>query len=95
MAYRILYHPAVQHEDLRVINTNLHTRICRAIEQRLTTEPTYYGEPLRHRFKGYWRLRAGDYRIIYRVVGHEVWILKIGHRKDVYAAPPQRFIWRP
>ena len=31
-----------------------------------------------------YKLRVGDYRIIYRIHGHEVIILKIGHRKDVY-----------
>jgi mRNA interferase RelE/StbE len=35
---------------------------------------------------GEWRVRTGDYRIIYEIVDDEliVLVLKIGHRRDVY-----------
>ena len=95
MAYRLFYHPAVLAEDFRIINRNLQLRITRAIEQRLATEPAYYGEPLRHHYKGYWKLRVGDYRVIYQMVGQEVWVYRIGHRKEVYAGLHSRFLWRP
>lgn len=95
MPYQLLYHPAIPEEDLPRINTNLRTRIQRAIEQRLTTEPSYYGEPLRYRLKGYWKLRVGDYRVIYRIAEQEIWIFKIGHRKEVYAGISSRLYWRP
>jgi len=95
MAYRLLYHPAVRDEDVLQIDAKLQGRIRRAIEQRLATEPSYYGEPLRHRLKGYWKLRVGDYRVIYRIVAQEVWIFTIGHRKEIYAIPPQRLRWHP
>lgn len=95
MAYQLVYHPDVPRKDLPPINRNLQVRIRDAIERRLTTEPAYYGEPLRYRLKGFWKLRVGDYRVVYQLVGHEVWILYIHHRKDVYALPPQRLIWKP
>ena len=95
MDYRLVYHPAVLDEDLPAINRDLHARICRALERRLTTAPTHYGEPLRHQFKGYWKLRVGDYRVVYRIVGQEVWIYNIQQRKDVYAVSPHRLLWRP
>ncbi len=43
-----------------------------------------YGEPLRKTLKGYWKLRAGDYRVVFKVVKDEVCILGIIHRKKVY-----------
>jgi mRNA interferase RelE/StbE len=95
MAYVLVYHPAVLAEDLPTIPRNLQVRIQRAIQQRLTAEPTYYGEPLRYHLKGYWKLRVGDYRVVYQVVGQEVWIYRIDHRRDVYVVAPQRFLWRP
>lgn len=95
MAYVVVYHPAVLSGDLPRINRNLQQRIYRAIEQRLTSEATFYGEPLRHQYRGYWKLRVGDYRVIYQLVGQEVWIYRIGHRRDVYAGLHPRFLWRP
>ncbi len=95
MTYQLLYHPLVLREDLPAINRNLHDRIRRAIEQRLATEPGYYGEPLRHRLKGFWKLRVGDHRVIYRITDRQVLIIAIGHRKEIYAAVPRRFVWRP
>ena len=67
----------------------------RHLKSGQATEPTYYGEPLRHRYKGYWKLRVGDYRVVYRVVGQEVWVYRVDHRKDVYNLPIQRLVWRP
>jgi mRNA interferase RelE/StbE len=36
--------------------------------------------------EGLWRIRVGDYRIVYKVEGHRlvVLIVKIGHRREVY-----------
>ena len=95
MTYRILYNPKVLSEDLSLLNRDLHDRIIHAIERRLTTEPLQYGEPLRHRFKGCWKLRVGDYRIVYMFFQHVVLIVAIRHRKNVYALLPHRILWRP
>ena len=92
MPHRLIYHPAVLNEDLASIPRNLHARIQKALEQRLTTEPTLYGESLRHHLKGYWKLRVGDYRVVYQIVGQEVWVYRINHRKDVYTMPMRRFL---
>ena len=97
MPYQIAYLPVVAREDLPKLNADIRKRIQRAIEQRLTTEPHYYGEPLRHQLKGFWKLRVGDYRVIYRIEGRISWIIAIGHRKTVYVLVlrPQRLLWRP
>ncbi len=80
MPYTLVYHPDVRSEDIPSINRDLRNRIARAIESRLTTEPERYGEPLRGTLRGYWRLRVGDYRIVFKVVKNEVWIFGIIHR---------------
>ena len=84
MAYTLVYHPEVKTKDVPTLNRDVGTRIQRAIETRLTTDPQRYGEPLRRTLKGYWKLRVGDYRVVFKVVKNEVWIFGIMHRRDVY-----------
>lgn len=84
MPFTLRYHPAVHGEDLPLIDRKTRDRIRRAIEERLQTAPHEYGEPLRRSLKGYWKLRVGDYRVVFKVIKSEVWILGIHHRKSVY-----------
>ncbi|MDE2027841.1 MAG: type II toxin-antitoxin system RelE/ParE family toxin [Candidatus Omnitrophica bacterium] len=83
MNYQPVYHHEIP-DDLAHIPGNLKQRIRTAIERRLLTDPVSYGLPLRKSLQGYYKLRVGDYRVIYRLDGHRVIILKIGHRRDVY-----------
>ncbi|NTW58517.1 MAG: type II toxin-antitoxin system RelE/ParE family toxin [Nitrospirae bacterium] len=68
----------------------MKARIKKAIETRLSTEPQQYGAPLRKTLHGYWKLRIGDYRVVFKIVEKEVWILGIIHRKKVYEAIAKR-----
>ena len=83
MPYALFYHPNIAKDIVR-LPKNIKERIQRAIEDRLTTEPFHFGDPLRRSLQGYRKLRIGDYRVIYKVDKDKVAILKIGHRKDVY-----------
>ena len=83
MAFELLYHPDVQ-GDLARLDQRLKKRIKSAIENRLAQAPHQYGEPLRKTLKGYWKLRVGDYRVVFKIVKNEVWISGIIHRKEVY-----------
>ena len=82
--FTITYHPAVRDEDISSLPKTARNQIRRAIEERLTIAPHEYGQPLRKTLKGYWKLRVGDYRVVFRIEGREVVILAIKHRKDVY-----------
>ena len=84
MPYELRYHPDVRAIDIPLLNETLKKRIKKAIEDRLMTAPHQYGEPLRKTLKGYWKLRVGDYRVVFKVVGQEVWVMGIINRKDVY-----------
>ena len=83
MAFALLYHPALK-EDLAKLDQKIKKRIKSALEGRLATAPHQYGEPLRKTLKGYWKLRVGDYRVVFKIAGSEVWILAVIHRKEVY-----------
>ncbi|MBI5886360.1 MAG: type II toxin-antitoxin system RelE/ParE family toxin [Deltaproteobacteria bacterium] len=80
----VLYHPLVKAEDLPSIDAKNRDRLRKAIETRLMNEPQRYGTPLRKNLKGYWKLRVGDYRVVFKIVDEEVRILGIMHRKEVY-----------
>ena len=95
MPYVLRYHPAVAGEDIPALPRNLRARIARAIETRLIAAPQQYGVPLRGTLKGYWKLRVGDHRVVFRVVANEVWILTILHRGTVYEEVTTRTPWRP
>ncbi len=90
MPFELRYHPDVKAVDIPLLDARLRARIRAAIENRLTTAPHLYGEPLRKTLRGYWKLRVGDYRIIFKIVAEEVWILGIIHRKKVYEAIKKR-----
>jgi mRNA interferase RelE/StbE len=84
LTFELRYHPDVRDVDIPKLNETLKKRIKKAIEERLSISPPQYGEPLRKTLKGYWKLRVGDYRVVYKVEGNEVWIFAIINRKDVY-----------
>lgn len=90
MTYVLRYHPKVVEDDLPDIPTNMRKRLDRSIETRLTSAPERYGAPLRGSLRGYWKLRVGDYRAVFRVVGSEVWILAVLHRSRVYETAARR-----
>ena len=84
MDFQISYHPDVARIDLKSIDRKMQKRIRRAIEERLAVDPYRFGAPLRQSLKGFRKLRVGDYRVIYDIVGEEVRIYVIGNRKEVY-----------
>ncbi len=82
--YGVKYHPAVKSEDLHRLSSEMKARIRKAIEERIMTAPHEYGFPLRKTLKGYWKLRVGNYRVVYKMAGDTVTIFCIAHRKEVY-----------
>ncbi|MBI5196428.1 MAG: type II toxin-antitoxin system RelE/ParE family toxin [Nitrospirae bacterium] len=84
MPFELKYHPDVKAVDIPLLDEKIKKRIKTAIEIRLTAAPHQYGEPLRKTLKGYWKLRVGDYRVVYKIAHGEVRILGIIHRKRVY-----------
>ena len=82
--YGVKYHPAVKSEDLSRLSSDIKLRIRKAIEEKLTVAPHEYGLPLRKTLKGYWKLRVGDYRVVFKVANDMVTIFCIAHRKEIY-----------
>ena len=90
-SYRILYRPEVLTEDLPGIPRNLQGRIIRAIETRLGTDPARYGTRLRRSLSSLWKLRVGDYRVVYELEANQVRVWLIAHRKAAYREAERRW----
>jgi len=86
--YTIEYLETVLTEDIPRLPVSVKTIIKKAIKERLTTDPIGFGKPLRYSLKGHRRLRVSDYGILYRIepTQHNVLIIAIRHRKEVYDA---------
>lgn len=78
----IEYKSSVAH-DLKKLDKNTAKRILARLEGSLSEDPNL-GMPLTGQFKGLFRYRIGDYRVIYTKTQEGVLILRIGHRSKVY-----------
>ena len=61
--------------------------------ERIAENPEI-GKRLTHELKGLLSYRLGAYRIIYRIYHKEimVFVLTVGHRKDIYQKTSRKFI---
>lgn len=87
--YNLHYHPLVVKMDIPSVNGSWQKKIKGGIESKLTLDPLLYGKPLRRDLYGCYKLRVGDYRVIYFVKETDVFIVVIGHRRDVYKTKPE------
>lgn len=84
MAYRIEYKPSAEREFL-ALPKNVQ-RLVRPRIDALARDPRPPGSKKLRGYVNRWRIRVGDYRVIYEVYDKDllVLIVKIGHRSDVY-----------
>ena len=73
-------------DDLKKIDITDAGKIIDKVEKYLSCSPKSLGKPLSAEYKGLYRYRYRDYRIIYQLVEQEITIIivKVGHRKEVY-----------
>ncbi len=90
MAYQVDYKSSVE-RDLKKLDKPEVKRILTKLEHELRHDPNV-GEPLKGEFAGLFRLRVGDYRVIYSKTQKGSLVLHIAHRKDVYRKKPARNI---
>ena len=72
-------------KDLKKIDHNWRAKILIAIKTKLVENP-YLGKKLVGNLSPYYRLRVGDYRVLYEIIENKVMIIvvKVKHRKNVY-----------
>ena len=90
MISRIRLDKAVLTEDLVGFSAEEQRSLLTVVNKKLSLGARTAGKPLSGELKGYWRLKAGDCRVVYRIDGNEVRVLvvKLGTDKDdqVYQA---------
>ena len=82
MAYNIVYKKSVQRDLKKLPKAEAH-RILNQVEEELSKKAYTY-PVLKGQFAGLRKYRLGDYRVIYAILGDDVLVLRIGHRKEVY-----------
>jgi mRNA interferase RelE/StbE len=85
--WRVEFHPAAV-RDLRKLGADAETRVLRYLRERIvgSNDPRRFGHALTGDYKGLWRYRVGDYRIVAAIEDDRfvVLVVTIGHRREVY-----------
>ncbi|MCP9490076.1 MAG: type II toxin-antitoxin system RelE/ParE family toxin [Solirubrobacteraceae bacterium MAG38_C4-C5] len=86
MTYRIVLAPPAARQ-LRKFDPQVRRRIQAALEL-LATEPRPPAATRLVGGSGEWRVRTGEYRIIYEIEDDQllVLVLRVGHRREIYRA---------
>ena len=84
MSYSIRFTSRAR-RDFFALERDVQRRLCRHID-RLAANPFPQGCKKLQAHEPFYRVRVGDYRIIYQIETAQlvVIIVKIGHRRDVY-----------
>ncbi len=76
-------------KELRKLDRQAQQDILRYFRERIATDdsPRRFGKPLSRELAGLWRYRIRNYRVICNIEDNKliVLVLRVGHRKDVYA----------
>ena len=82
MKYRLVYtHQAVK--DIQKLEPQIKRRIGATL-LRYKNDPLSYAKRLTNSKLGTYRIRIGDYRVVFDLEGSDIVILKVGHRRDIY-----------
>lgn len=85
MSYQVLWH-ADAIRDLKRVDKKQADEIFNKTETYLSKDPLKFGKPLKGHLKGFYRYRAGKFRIIYLIKQKQVLVivLRVGKRDEIY-----------
>lgn len=91
-SYDVFLHPKYfrKYEKLQKRNPKIHAQIKKGLDELKKDPFNKENKLLKDNWKGYRRIKVGNYRIIYKIVFnedeevYEVNVLKFGNRKNVY-----------
>ncbi len=71
-------------ENLEALDLLVRERVLRKVTWFEANFDTIVPEPLHRELVGLYKLRIGDYRIVYSVRRNTITIEAVGHRRDIY-----------
>jgi len=73
-------------KDLRGLDHKIARALIDSVKNRLASNPLKQGKPLKGIFKGLYRYRYGDYRVVYALdrADKKIIVLHIRHRSEAY-----------
>jgi len=80
--YRLVYTNRAAN-DIEKLDIVARRRLKKALE-KLASSPLDYSTKLIDPKIGEYRFRIGDYRVIFDLIGEEIIILRVGHRREIY-----------
>ncbi len=85
MVFKVLWDTRAL-KDLKKIDKEAARVIVTRVKQYLAEDPFYFGKPLKKQFKGLYRYRFENYRVIYAIEKEKliIKVVAVGHRKNVY-----------
>ena len=69
-------------QDLEKLEGSIIRRILKKVDE--LSENPFYKDIKRLKGRNDFRLRVGDYRVIFEIEKDTIIILKVGHRKNIY-----------
>ncbi len=82
MKYRLVYTRRAE-RDILSLDPATRERLGKSL-LRYSKDPLKYGEKLTDSGLGDYRFRIGDYRVIFDMLGDEIIVLRVGHRREIY-----------
>lgn len=84
--WTVRFSPRLLSEDYDEVGHAAFEVARTAINKKLKVAPEGYGAPLRSPLQGLYKLKASHVRIVYHIEekNHEVWVLMIGDRRDIW-----------
>ena len=80
-----LVYSSTAFRQLARLEKEIQQRILRKLDFFLSQEqPLKFADRLTNAKIGHWRYRIGEYRVIFDVHADALFVLAIGHRKDIY-----------
>ena len=85
MAYSVSFEPE-SIDDLDSISQVMRVRILKKIEWLSVNFEKVSARPLTGQWSGFYKLRVGDYRVIYEfdIENQLIFVARVGHRREIY-----------